>query len=61
MKKIVWPGIIAGVIMLITGMGLSYLLHAIFPSLIVEYNNTSVFRPWTDPLMSIYFVHPFVL
>ena len=31
----------------------------IFPSLGAEYNNTSIFRPWEDPLMYIYFLQPF--
>ena len=61
MKKVVKPGILAGVLMLVAGMGLSYLLNFIFPSLAVEYENANLFRPWSDPLMSIYFAYPFVL
>ena len=26
-----------------------------------EYNNTVIFRPWEDPLMSLYFLHPFYI
>jgi len=60
MKKIFIPGIVAGIAMLIIGMGLSYLFNAILPQLSAEYENTSaaLFRAWEDPLMSLYFIYP---
>jgi len=61
MKKIFWPGIVAGALLLIIGMGLNYLLNLIFPPVAAEYNNTAIFRPWNDPLMSIFFAYPIVL
>ncbi len=61
MKKIIVSGLIAGVAMLVVGFGAGYALMAIFPSLAAEYANTALFRPWTDPIMSVYFAHPFVL
>ncbi len=61
MKKVILPGILAGVLMLIIGMGVSYLFNFIFPSVAAEYNNIALFRPWSDPLMQIYFAYPFLL
>jgi hypothetical protein len=31
------------------------------PGLAAEYQNPALFRPWSDPLMSIYFAFPFLL
>lgn len=61
MKKIILPGLIAGIIMLVVGIGLGFLINLIFPVLKEQYNNTNLFRPWNDPLMSIYFLYPFIL
>ena len=61
MKKVVVPGLIAGIAMLITGMALNWLFGFIFPSVAAEYQNPDLFRPWDDPLMSLIFVHPFIL
>ena len=61
MKKFIVPGLVAGVVMLIVGMLVGQLLHMIFPQLIAEYQNPNLFRPWDDPLMSIYFAHPFIV
>ncbi len=54
-------GLLAGLANLIIGMGLNFGLQAIFPDLGKEYQNTALFRPWSDPLMMIYFAYPFVL
>ena len=61
MKHIVLPGILSGIGMLFIGFGLSFLLGFIFPVIAKEYHNPNLFRPWSDPLMSLYFVHPFVV
>jgi len=60
MKKIIWPGIVAGVAILILGMAISYLFMLI-PSVAADYNNTHIMRSWQDPLMSLFFLYPFVL
>jgi len=26
-----------------------------------QYQNTAMFRPWSDPLMTVYFAYPFIL
>jgi hypothetical protein len=61
MKKTILFGLLAGVIMLAVGMLISQMFHAVSPSLKAEYENPNLFRPWSDPLMMLYFVHPFMM
>jgi len=61
MKKIVLTGILAGLAILIVAMLLNLLFNLVFPSLQAEYENANLFRPWSDPKMSIFFAYPFVL
>lgn len=61
MKKVFLYGLLVGVVMLILGMAVSNGLSALLPSLAKEYQNISLFRPWSDPLMSIFFVYPFIM
>lgn len=61
MKKIIVSGLAAGAAMLVVGFAAGYLFMFIFPSLTAEYSNTALFRPWADPIMSFYFVHPFAV
>jgi len=61
MKRILLPGIVAGIAMLITSMIFGWVISALIPSLAGEYANTALFRPWSDPLMSLFFLYPFVL
>jgi len=60
-KKVVWPGVLVGVIMLAVGMAMNYFMNFVFPSLQVEYETSGVFRPWDDPLMSLYFLYPIAI
>jgi hypothetical protein len=60
MKKIIWPGIIAGMAMLIMGMAISYLFR-IIPAVAADYENIDIIRSWSNPLMSLIFLYPFVL
>lgn len=59
MKKIVWPGLLAGLVMLVAGMLIGYLCGLI-PTIAADYA-TPFIRPWSDPLMSLFFLYPFVL
>jgi hypothetical protein len=59
MKKIIGPGILAGFLILIVLMGQSYSSSFLFPSIAKEYNNTNLYRPWSDPAMWVIFVYPF--
>lgn len=54
-------GIIAGIVLLIVGMGLNWVFGLIFPSLMTEYQNTAIFRSWDDPLMMAFFGYPFIV
>ena len=61
MNLFIKRGLIAGAVNSVIGFALSWFLHMVFPSIGMEYQNTAIFRPWTDPLMMIYFVYPFIL
>lgn len=54
-------GLIAGFANLLLGLGITVVLQMILPGLAQEYQNTSIFRPWQDPLMMVYFAYPFIL
>ncbi|MFH1181745.1 MAG: hypothetical protein V1702_02200 [Candidatus Woesearchaeota archaeon] len=60
MKKVL-IGLLAGVVMLIVGFGFNMLFDFVFPVAAAEYQNPAIFRPWSDPLMMLYFIYPFVL
>lgn len=61
MKKIIIPGLIAGLLMLVAAIVVGYAFNFVFPSLKGEYENTVMFRPWDDPVMYVWFVQPFLL
>jgi hypothetical protein len=61
MKKILISGIVAGITLLVLGIVVGTLFNLIFPSLVTEYMNPDLFRPWEDPLMMLFFLHPFIL
>jgi len=59
MKKILLSGLVAGLAMTIVGSALNMLWEKVFPGLAAEYA-TALFRPWSDPLMSLIFIVPFL-
>lgn len=59
MKKIIWPGLLLGLIMLVVNMVVSYLFMLI-PSVKADYAS-SLMRSWQDPLMWLFFLYPFIL
>lgn len=59
MKKIIWPGLLVGVIALVINMIISYLFMLI-PSVAADYNST-LMRTWQDPIMMLFFLYPFIL
>jgi hypothetical protein len=61
MKKIFVPGLITSFGILIVSMLYSMAVQSLIPSLMKEYCNIGLFRPWKDPLMSLYFLYPFAL
>lgn len=61
MKKVVVPGLAAGAGMFLASMLMGIILGQVFPSTMKEYDNFFIFRPWKDPLMQLFYVHPFVV
>lgn len=61
MKKIITSGLLLGFLLLVISMLSGQLSYFIFPALKSEYENTTLFRPWTDPAMQLFFLHPFIL
>ena len=55
MKKILLSGLLAGLAMVVVGVILNTIWQKIFPGLQAEYQ-TALFRPWSDPIMSLVFV-----
>lgn len=60
-RKIIVTGLLAGLVMLAVSVVLSFLSNLALSDLMTEYGNTGLYRPWNDPLMSIYFAYPFVM
>jgi hypothetical protein len=60
-KRIFVYGLMAGLAMLVAGMGVSQVFTMMLPGLEAEYQNEYLFRPWSDPAMLLYFVHPFII
>lgn len=61
MKKIVLSGFLGGLALLLLEVVFTQLTNLAYPSIAKEYQNTNLFRPWTDPLMSLIFFNPFVV
>jgi hypothetical protein len=61
MKKIILPGLLVGVANFIASMLVSQIFRVIFPSVNAEYTNPNLFRAYSDPLMLLFFVYPFLL
>lgn len=53
-------GLIAGFINLIIGILVNIVLQAVLPSIAKEYQKPGLMRPWSDPLMTIFFAYPFI-
>ena len=60
MKKII-IGFTSGVIILQVSLLASFVIHLIQPSIQLEYENEAIFRSWSDPLMSYFYIEPFFL
>ena len=61
MKNIIVPGLAVGIVTLVVSMVFNFLINDLFPELSVEYVNSGIFRPWSDPLMQMFFAYPFIL
>jgi hypothetical protein len=58
MKKLFTTSVLAAIAGFAANMGIGYLFIFIFPELEGQYENELIFRPWSDPVMSLYFLHP---
>jgi len=61
MKKVIFPGLVAGSLMLAVSTALGLTLSAIFPDAMTEYSNSEIFRQMDDPLMYYFIFHPFLM
>ncbi|OGG10828.1 hypothetical protein A3J20_02970 [Candidatus Gottesmanbacteria bacterium RIFCSPLOWO2_02_FULL_42_29] len=61
MNLMIKRALLAGTANLILGFVLNWIFAIIFPSITREYMTGSLFRPWTDPLMTVYFLYPYIL
>jgi hypothetical protein len=54
-------GLIAGLVNFVVGLILTFGVEKLFSALRLEYQKVAIFRPFTDPLMMVYFAYPFIL
>jgi len=59
MKRILLPGFLISIPIIVISVGSGYLLGAICPSIAQQYNNTQLYRPWSQWVMWLIFVYPF--
>jgi hypothetical protein len=60
-NKIIFIGLIAGLIIFISMRIFTLIEGIVFPELHKEYENYTIFRSYEDPLVFYFFIHPFVL
>ncbi|OGK17752.1 hypothetical protein A2866_02115 [Candidatus Roizmanbacteria bacterium RIFCSPHIGHO2_01_FULL_39_8] len=60
MRNIIVVGLIAGVAMFVVSLAFGPICQVLFPALKAEYENPALFRPWSDPLMTLFFAYPFI-
>lgn len=60
MKNKYAVAVAVGIILLASNILMGFVLDAALPSLKAEYE-TPAFRPWSDPIMSLFFAYPVVL
>lgn len=60
MKKII-IGIVTGAAMIVANMIVGMIFQYFVPSIKTEYENQQLFRPWSDPRMSLMFLQPFMV
>jgi len=61
MKRAIVQSLLVGLVLLVAMVAIGMMMNAAMPSLASEYTKTAIFRPWSDPLMSLYYLHPFIL
>ena len=61
MKKIIISGLLTGLIIFLASQVTNRIFGVIFPAINAEYQNPNLFRSFSDPLMLLFFVYPFLL
>jgi hypothetical protein len=61
MKKIILSGLLTGLVLFLASQVVSKIFGIIFPAINAEYQNPNLFRSFKDPLMLLFFVHPFLV
>ncbi len=61
MKKILWTGVLAAVLMIAVSMVLNVIYGWMFPSFASIYADTAIFRAMDDPLMVTFWFYPIAL
>ena len=54
-------GLYVGLVMLVINLAVSMLFSLLIPAVPHEYSNMAIFRSWSDPVMSLFFVYPFAV
>ncbi len=60
MKEVLFPGLVIGFCSLFIGAFITMVSFGLFPVLLLETNNIQIYRPLSDPLMSTFFLYPFI-
>ena len=60
-KKVFGKGILVGVAMAVVNLVLNLIMNAVYPASKAIYENNTIFRPMTDPLMGLFWLYPIVL
>lgn len=60
-KKILLPIAVIGVINFLAWMLVGQIFSVVFPSVALEYQDPNLFRANSDPLMLLFFAHPFLI
>lgn len=60
-KKTLLPIVTIGVINFLASMLVSQIFNVMSPSVALEYQNPNLFRANSDPLMLLFFAHPFLI
>ena len=61
MKKIILSGLLTGLVLFLASQVVSKIFGIIFPAINAEYQNPNLFRSFKDPLMLLFFLHPFLV
>lgn len=61
MKKIILSAFLAGFVMFVASLIMGYGIVLLFPSIGVEYQNTALYRQMSDPISSLFLLHPFLV